>query len=101
MPAITVIGGYKKVEHYFPVASHISGDWFRDLPGTSIIRTPLGSPNHDRVGEERPVVSHNNIVATNLKGAYNPNMEVAVDEAMIKFQGRSSLKRYIPQYDGE
>ena len=27
---------------------------------------------------------------------YNPNCEQAVDEAMIKFQGRSSLKQYLP-----
>ena len=28
---------------------------------------------------------------------YDPHCEVAVDEAMIKFQGRSSLKQYIPK----
>ena len=28
---------------------------------------------------------------------YNPSKELAVDEAMIKFQGRSSLKQYMPQ----
>ena len=27
---------------------------------------------------------------------HDPHCEVAVDEAMIKFQGRSSLKQYIP-----
>ena len=27
---------------------------------------------------------------------YNPTQNVAVDEAMIKFQGRSSLKQYMP-----
>ena len=28
---------------------------------------------------------------------YNPSKELAIDEAMIKFQGRSSLKQYMPQ----
>ena len=28
---------------------------------------------------------------------YNPGRELAVDEAMIKFQGRSSLKQYLPK----
>ena len=28
---------------------------------------------------------------------YKPNREVAVDEAMIKFHGRSSLKQYLPK----
>ena len=27
---------------------------------------------------------------------YNPSQEIAIDEAMIKFQGRSSLKQYMP-----
>ena len=27
---------------------------------------------------------------------YHPNRDLAVDEAMIKFQGRSSLKQYMP-----
>ena len=27
---------------------------------------------------------------------YQPHCEVSVDEAMIKFQGRSSLKKYMP-----
>ena len=27
---------------------------------------------------------------------YQPHCEVSVDEAMIKFQGRSSLKQYMP-----
>ena len=29
-------------------------------------------------------------------GLYQPHREVAVDEAMIKFTGRSSLKQYMP-----
>ena len=28
---------------------------------------------------------------------YAPHKEIAVDEAMIKFQGRSSLKQYLPK----
>ena len=27
---------------------------------------------------------------------YKPNRDIAVDEAMIKFQGRSCLKQYMP-----
>ena len=52
-----------------------------------------GSPNHDRLGKVRPVITH---MERRFKDVYKPNNEVAVDEAMIKFQGRSSLKQYMP-----
>ena len=35
-----------------------------------------------------------------FKDVYNPNKEVAVDEAMIKFEGCSSLKQHMPMKHG-
>ena len=54
---------------------------------------PRGSPDHNRLGKIWPLLSYIDPQCTQL---YNPHKEVAVDEAMIKFQGRSSLKQYIP-----
>ena len=33
---------------------------------------------------------------TKFAEAYEPHRDISVDEAMIKFQGRSSLKQYMP-----
>ena len=83
---------------YSPVADRITRDRFRDLSrylhfADNTTLTDRGSPNHDRLGKVRPVVTH---LARTFKEVYDPHKEVAVDEAMIKFQGRSSLKQYMP-----
>ena len=51
------------------------------------------SPGYDRLGKVRPIITY---LYTKFAELYNPHKEVAMDEAMIKFQGRSSLKRYMP-----
>ena len=40
----------------------------------------------------RPLIDH---LSQKFKSLYEVNRVVAVDEAMIKFQGRSSLKQYM------
>lgn len=83
---------------YAPVADRISRDRFRDISryihfvDNSTLQ-PNASPNQDRLGKIRPLIDY---ITTKLTELYNPNKEVAVDEAMIKFQGRSSLKQYMP-----
>ena len=44
---------------------------------------------YDRLGKVRPIITY---LSTKFAKLYDPHKEVAVDEAMIKFQGRSSLK---------
>ena len=53
-----------------------------------------GDPAHDRLGKVRPLIDH---LSSKFETLYEPSKKVAVDEAMIKFQGRSSLKQYMPQ----
>ena len=53
-----------------------------------------GSPSYDRVGKVRPLLEY---LQFRFKSVYNPGREIAVDEAMIKFLGRSSLKQYMPK----
>ena len=48
---------------------------------------------HDRLGKVRPLIDH---LSCKFSSLYNPSKDVAVDEAMIKFQGRSALKQYMP-----
>ena len=83
---------------YAPIADRITRDRFRDISrylhfvdnSTLVAR---GSPNHDRLGKLRPFIDNMTSKFTEL---YNPHKELAVDEAMIKFQWLSSLKQYMP-----
>ncbi len=47
-----------------------------------------GTPGSDRIAKVRPLVK---LICS---AAYKLGRDVAVDEAMIKFQGRSALKQY-------
>ena len=40
-----------------------------------------------------PLINH---LSSKFASLYNPSKNLAMDEAMIKFQGRSSLKQYMP-----
>ena len=84
--------------HYSPVANRITRDCFREISRflhfvDNSTLTPRGPPGHDRLGKVRPVVDH---LSSCFSDLYDPHREVAVDEAMIKFTGRSSLKQYMP-----
>ena len=86
------------IYNYTPIASRISRDRFREIGrylhfvdnGTL---APLGDPAYDRLGKIRPLIDH---LSSRFRAVYSPHRDVAVDEAMIKFQGRSSLKQYMP-----
>ena len=56
--------------------------------------SPRGSPDYDRLGKVRPLLEY---LQSRFASVYNPGREIAVDEAMIKFLGRSSLKQYLPK----
>ena len=79
--------------HYSPVASRISRDHFRELSRylhfvENQTLPPHGAPGHDRLGKIRPLIEYLSLRFADL---YEPHREVSVDEAMIKFQGQSSL----------
>ena len=50
-------------------------------------------PNYDRLHKIHPLL---NMSRDNFMHEYNIHREVSVDEAMVGFKGRSSLKQYIP-----
>ncbi len=77
---------------YAPIADRNSRDRFQDISSYLYFRNNdtlelRSSASHDRIRMIRP------LWCTKL---YNPNKEVTVDEAMIKLQGQSSLKQYMP-----
>ena len=87
------------VYHYSPVADKISRDRFTDISrylhyADNFTLAPPGSPGYDRLGKVRPVLDY---LHARLTSVYAPDRELAIDEAMIKFQGRSSLKQYLPK----
>ena len=83
---------------YSPIADRITRDRFHDVNRylhfvNNDTLVPRGSPGYDKLGKVHPIVDH---LSAKFAELYNPNHETAVDEAMIKFQGRSSLKQYMP-----
>ena len=51
-------------------------------------------PSFDRLYKLRPML---NILRDAFKTAHEPSQQVLVDEAMVQFKGRSSLKQYMPK----
>ena len=84
--------------HYAPIASRISRDRFLEVSRylhfvDNDTLEPRESLSYDRLGKVHPLIDH---FTNKFKEMYMPHKEVAVDEAMIKFTGRSSLKQYLP-----
>lgn len=52
------------------------------------------SPNFDKLYKVRPLLEH---LSNKFAQCLLPSKEVAIDESMIKFKGRSSLKQYMPK----
>lgn len=53
-----------------------------------------GSANFDKLYKVRPLLDQ---LKTNFQSCLQPHEKIAVDESMIKFKGRSSLKQYLPK----
>ena len=54
---------------------------------------PRGQPGYDKLFKLRPLLK---IVQENMLNCYNQHREVSIDEAMVDFKGRSSLRQYMP-----
>ena len=81
-----------------PIADKISRQRFRDISQylhfvDNDRLAPRDDPSYDRPGEVRSLINH---LSERFEEVYQPTRNVAVDEAMMKFQGRSSLKQYMP-----
>ena len=85
--------------HYFPVASRITRHRFLEIMSylhfvDNDTLVPRGQPGFDRLGKVRPVIE---ALRESFLSSYKPHKEASIDEAMIKFKGRSSLKQYLPK----
>ena len=84
--------------HYAPIADRIPRDRFFEINrflhfANNTELTLCGDPGYDRLGKVRPVME---MLQERFLHIYHPHCENAIDEAMIPFQGRSSLKQYMP-----
>ena len=84
--------------HYAPIADKIPRWHFREISRylhfvNNEDLVPRDDPMHDRLGKVRPLIDH---LSSKFATLYEPSKNVAIDEAMIKFQGRLSLKQYMP-----
>ena len=85
--------------HYAPIADRISRRRFMEITrylhfANNDGLMQRGEPGYDRLGKVRPVI---NSISQTLTSCYNIARDVVVDEAMIPFQGRSTMKQYLPK----
>lgn len=98
LPAIQDYWKTTNIFHYMPVASRISRTRFFELHRylhfvDNSTLSPPGSPGYDRLGKIAPIIA---MLSDQFAAVCNPGKEISVDEAMIPFKGRSSLKQYLP-----
>ena len=83
---------------YAPIADRISRDRFEEITrylhfvdNNSL--PSRGEEGYSRLQKVDPVIS---ALKVKFQAAYYPNCQVSIDEAMIPFKGRSSMKQYLP-----
>ena len=77
------------IYHYQPISDRISRDRYLDIyrylhfvDNKKLV--PKGHANYDKLGKVRPFYL---TLKKYSKTVYNPGQKIAVDEAMVKFQG--------------
>lgn len=99
LPAIHQYWSDDITYRYRPVADRIFRDRYQEISrylhyaGNTTLH-PRTSSLYDRLGKVRPLLQK---LQERFSSVYTPGRNLAVDEAMIKFQGRSSLKQYMPK----
>ena len=87
------------VFHYSPIADRISRDRFLEIHKylhfvDNETLPAYGDDEYDKLGKVRPLVDY---LCERFLKMYNPHCQISIDEAMIKFKGRSSMKQYMPK----
>ena len=93
LPALDDYWSSDRTLHYSPIADRISRDRFWEISHylhfvDNSTLVPKGSPGYNRLGKVQPVIDH---MSKQFADLYEPH-EVVVDEATIKFTGRSAVK---------
>ena len=100
LPALTDYWRRDGYFRYSPIADRIPRDRFLEIwkclhfvDNTTAI-TDRTNPNYDRLWKVRPILDE---IEQQCLTNYKPHRDQAIDEAMIKFKGRSSMKQYMPK----
>ena len=99
LPSIRDYWSQEGVFHYSPIASRISRKRFlqihRFLHFVDNESLPsYGEPNYSKIQKIKPIHTY---LSEQFKDNFTPGRDVAIDEAMVKYKGRSSLKQYMPK----
>ena len=84
--------------HYSPIADRITRDRFEQITrylhfADNDTLPARGEEGFSRLQKVDPIIS---ALKHNFQSAYYPHCQVSIDEAMIPFKGRSSIKQYLP-----
>ena len=83
---------------YAPIADRITCDRFEEITRylhfvDNDLLPSRSEEGYSRLQKVDPVIT---ALKANFQAAYYPHCEISIDEAMIRFKGRSSLKQYVP-----
>ena len=83
---------------YSPIADRITRDRFEQITrylhfADNDSLPERGEEGFSRLQKVDPIIS---ALKQNFQKAYYPHCQVSIDEAMIPFKGRSSMKQYVP-----
>ena len=98
LPEIRDYWSTNKQLRYAPIADRISRDRFEEITRylhfvDNETLPARGEQGFSRLQKVEPVISH---MKDKFKSVYYPHCQCSIDEAMIPFKGRSSMKQYLP-----
>ena len=99
MPSIYDYWQTSDIFRYSPIASRIPRDRFFEISrylhfaDNSSLPGP-GTDGYDRLGKVRGIID---MIKSHFLAVYDAHKESSIDEAMIPFKGRSSMKQYMPK----
>ena len=99
LPALADYWKLDPTYRYRPIADKITRDRFMEITryfhfvdnSTLPLRT---DPGYDKLGKIRPVIDH---ISRQFLSVYSPHCKASIDEAMVAFKGRSTMKQYLPK----
>ena len=98
LPSLSDYWSKDNIFHYSAIASRITRTRFLEISkylhfADNQLLAPTGTLGYDELGKIRPVLES---LENRFRTIYHLHKEVSIDEAMIKFKGRSSMKQYHP-----
>ena len=99
LPSIRDYWKKDEVFNYRPITSRISRSRFLDIHRflhfvDNDLLPPYGHETYSKIQKVKPILTY---LSEKCGELFIPGQDLAVDEAMVKFKGRSSIKQYMPK----